>query len=257
MERKCRERKRIRATAYVVSIIHNNVLSVYINTNIHIDSIHAGQREIEKYNEFKRKERERELKENWDMKIAEEERLTYLSKSRTTNVQVYMRQLGTIEAIYDTKKKQSNIHVQSRAAQNMRELDLHIISCNLNQEYEEDIYDDDDLEADSSDENKILKLKNKSDPLDDGIEEDLTYIEDGWQYTLSHELVRYPDANTIKCTKFGVVGAKLLSKELAPPLPQGYNESKSLQTSTEAITLSDLNLGPGACPVSDTISIFF
>ena len=234
------------------------------------------QIEYEQLQEFKRKERQNELKENWDMKMAEEETLMYLSICRMTNEQIYMRKLGTIEAIYNTEKKITNVHLQSRAAQNMRELDLHIISRNLKLDYQDD--DDDDTSEDDDDKETMLQLKdnnnNNTKQLqqhnkkksktkkqknvnddDDDLVEDLTYIEDGWQYTLSHDLIRYPDANKITCTKFGVVGAKLLAKELAPPLPQGYNESKALQTSTEAISIKDLNLGPGACPVLLTLNL--
>ena len=143
--------------------------------------------ELERQAEFRRRERERELRENWGMKIAEQETRMHMSVNRMTNEQLYMRRVGTIEAIYSKEKKASQVHIQSRAAQNMRELDLHILSRNL-RAAEEDSGDD-------AEERPKLTLEDE----DEGVEEDITFIEEGWQYTLSHDLGRYPDANTINC----------------------------------------------------------
>ena len=68
------------------------------------------QQEIRKE---KKKIRRLKEKENWDMKMAEEETLMYLSICRMTNEQIYMRKLGTIEAIYNTEKKISSIIISS------------------------------------------------------------------------------------------------------------------------------------------------
>ena len=66
--------------------------------------------ELERQAEFRRKERERELRENWGMKIAEQETRMHMSVNRMTNEQLYMRKVGTIEAIYKKDKKVRSPH---------------------------------------------------------------------------------------------------------------------------------------------------
>eukprot|EP00945_MAST-04E_sp_MAST-4E-sp1_P007974 g7974.t1 len=206
-------------------------------------------------------QKEREAAENverWRMKMEEENRLVFLSKSRTTNEQRSMRMFGTIEASYLTRNQSDaagHLSLQSKAAQNMRALELSVLQQKINE------FDDlDDVESDSEGDIETgAALGTGADGNDtdsnDGTE--MNYIEDGSIYTLSHELNRYPDATSITCKTFGVIGTKLLAEELAPP---GAMKKRSITTSTMddkqiVIATSALSasgggaLSSGSCPV--------
>ena len=181
----------------------------------------ADRRRLEE--ERKAKELTREHAERWGMAAAEEERILFLSEDRSTFEQEEMRRFGTIEAHYTNFKKVDTVTLHSKAAQDMRNLELHILQQKVTELHEASDEESEEertlaLEEGVGGEKPLVVQEEEEDMKD--MEEELNFVEDGTQYTISHELQRYPDATSIKCHKFGVVGAKLLARSVCPPTPQ-------------------------------------